>query len=95
MEMAARSTPTADVQPIRTHSRTEGPPEGERPALHTVVPIRDDVRDLSTRLADLERDLRHVWAALVDRDAGLAGRVGHAGRLIHRAASVLEADMIY
>ena len=56
---------------------------------------RDDVRDLSERLVDLERELRYVWAALVDRDAGMAGRVGHASRLIHRAASVLEPEMIY
>ena len=64
----------------------------ERP---TTTATRDDVRDLSERLVDLERDLRHVWAALVDRDAGMAGRVGHASKLIHRAASVLESEMIY
>ena len=56
---------------------------------------RDDVRDLSERLADLERELRQVWAGLVNRDAGMAGRVGHASKLIHRAASVLESEMIY
>jgi hypothetical protein len=56
---------------------------------------RDDVRDLSERLVDLERELRHVWAGLVNRDASMAGRVGHASRLIHRAASVLEPEMIY
>jgi hypothetical protein len=61
----------------------------------TTAATRDDVQDLTERLVDLERDLRHVWAALVERDAGMAGRVGQATRLIHRAASVLEPEMIY
>jgi hypothetical protein len=56
---------------------------------------RDDVRDLLERLVECERELRHVWAGLVNRDASMAGRVGHASKLIHRAASVLEPDLIY
>jgi hypothetical protein len=77
---------------METAEATE-PMNGERGP--TTTATRDDVRDLTERLVDLERDLRHVWAALVNRDAGLAGRVGHASRLIHRAASVLEPEMIY
>jgi hypothetical protein len=84
METAAMSSPTADA--------TEPVTGSERP---TTPATRDDVRDLSERLVDLERELRHVWAALVNRDAGMAGRVGHASRLIHRAATVLEPEMIY
>lgn len=56
---------------------------------------RDDVDDLSGRLAELERELQQVWASLLVRDAGMAGRVGHAGRLVHRAVSILETDTIY
>jgi hypothetical protein len=84
MEMAAMSSPTVDETEPASGSR--GP---------TTPTTRDDVGDLTARLMDLERDLRHVWAALVNRDAGMAGRVGHASRLIHRAASVLETDLIY
>ena len=84
MEMAAMSSPTVDdAEPV---NRGGGP---------TTPATRDDVHDLSERLVDLERELRHVWATLVNRDAGMAGRVGHASKLIHRAASVLEPEMIY
>ncbi|MGH9214403.1 MAG: hypothetical protein ACRD2C_27610 [Acidimicrobiales bacterium] len=46
--------------------------------------------DLSTRLGMLERDLRHTWVSLLDVSGDAASRVGDAGRLIHRAKSLLD-----
>jgi len=49
-----------------------------------------DLPGLSTRLSKLERELRDTWTAMLELDAAAAGRVGHAGKLVHRAAVVLS-----
>jgi hypothetical protein len=95
MDFAAAPTPMADVREARPEGAMR-PPRGEPPSIATTAPATsDDVGDLTARLAVLERDLRRTWAALVERDASLAGRVGHAGRLVHRAATILEPGTIY
>jgi hypothetical protein len=95
MDFAAAPIPMADVYEPRLEGARR-PPRGEPPsAARTPSTTSDDVGDLTARLAVLERDLRRTWAALVDHDAGLAGRVGHAGRLVHRAATILEPSTIY
>ena len=48
-----------------------------------------DITSLSSRLNHLERELRETWTAMLELDAAAAGRVGHAGKLVHRAAVVL------
>lgn len=88
MDTTAASSPTAG--PAAPHRVGGGPHRPTGP-----MPTSDDVDDLTARLTALERDLRRTWAALVERDAGMAGRVGHAGRLVHRAAAILEPGTIY
>ena len=95
MDSAAAPTPMADVHDPRLEGALR-PARGEPPSAAGPSPTTsDDVGDLTARLVLLERDLRRTWAALVDHDASLAGRVGHAGRLVHRAATILEPGTIY
>ncbi|HEY8543912.1 MAG TPA: hypothetical protein VIL36_02650 [Acidimicrobiales bacterium] len=55
-----------------------------------------DVFSLSDRLDKLERELRETWTTMLELDAAAAGRIGHAGKLVHRAAIVLsDRDVIY
>lgn len=57
--------------------------------LDTSTPPNPDLPSLSDQLNKLERELRKTWTLMLDQDAVAAGRVGHAGRLVHRAAVVL------
>lgn len=66
----------------RTRSRT-------RRHLHVAEPAAD-LPGLSSRLTTLERELRDTWTAMLELDAAAAGRLGHAGKLVHRAAVVLN-----
>jgi len=49
-----------------------------------------DLPSLSSQLNRLERELRETWTAMLELDSATAGRVGHAGKLVHRAAVVLD-----
>lgn len=49
-----------------------------------------DLPGLSSRLNKLERELRDTWTAMLELDDAAAGRLGHAGKLVHRAAVVLN-----
>ncbi|HMG45110.1 MAG TPA: hypothetical protein VK611_27510 [Acidimicrobiales bacterium] len=49
-----------------------------------------DLPRLSSRLNRLERELRDTWTAMLELDSATAGRIGHAGKLVHRAAVVLD-----
>jgi hypothetical protein len=50
--------------------------------------------DLSQRLGMLERDLRHTWVSLLDISTDQAARLGHAGRLIHQAKTLLDDNTV-
>ena len=49
-----------------------------------------DLPSLSNRLNRLERELRDTWTTMLELDSATAGRIGHAGKLVHRAAVVLD-----
>ena len=70
------ATPRRTRNPSRRHLRVAEP--------------APDIPGLSTRLTTLERELRDTWTQLLELDAAAAGRIGHAGKLVHRAAVVLN-----
>ena len=80
--MSAAETLGVPATPRRTRSRS-------RRHLHVAEPAAD-IPGLSTRLTKLERELRDTWTAMLELDAAAASRVGHAGKLVHRAAVVLN-----
>lgn len=49
-----------------------------------------DLAGLSSQMAELERALRQTWTVMLELDAAAAGRVSHAGRLLHQASVVLD-----
>jgi hypothetical protein len=65
-----------------TPSAQPTPPPPERPPA-------PDIIGLSAQLRTLERELRQTWSTMLELDAATAGRVGHAGRLVHQAGMVL------
>jgi len=90
----------------RTRSRTHLRPvsgkaqraeETSRPRTAEAAPVpAADIPGLSSQLSSLERELRNTWKVMLELDAATAGRVGHAGRLVHRAAAVLsDHSVIY
>lgn len=51
---------------------------------------------LATQLRTLEQELRRSWTAMLELDTAAAGRLGHAGRLVHQASVVLaDHNAIY
>jgi hypothetical protein len=80
--MSAAETLGVPATPRRTRSRSQRHLRVASPAA--------DLPSLSTRLTQLERELRDTWTAMLEIDAATAGRVGHAGKLVHRAAAVLN-----
>lgn len=92
----------------RTRSRTHlRPVSGKAQRAEETSPLRTDaavpvpvptadIPGLSSQLTNLERELRNTWKVMLELDAATAGRVGHAGRLVHRAAAVLsDHSVIY
>jgi hypothetical protein len=76
------STPATTRRRSRRHLRpVTASPERAQPGV--------DLAGLSTQLAQLERDLRHTWTAMLELDAATAGRVSHAGKLLRQAKVVL------
>jgi len=71
--------------PQRRKTAATKPPDPE-PAPKTKP---TDLPSLSTQLQTLERELRQTWSAMLELDAATAGRLGHAGRLVHQASVVL------
>lgn len=90
--------------PVRTRRRVTSQPRRSQRIARSVEPeatIRSQpagdpvfaggtVMDLSQQLGVLERDLRHAWVSLLGLNTEAAGRIGDAGRLIHRAKALLD-----
>lgn len=83
------TTPTTTRRRSRRHLRpVTTSPERAQPGI--------DLAGLSMQLAELERELRHTWTAMLDFDAATAGRVSHAGKLLRQAKVVLaDHSVIY
>lgn len=80
VEPLTTTTPAAPRRKPRRHLRPVAPTPTE-PGV--------DLAGLSSQLSQLERDLRHTWNVMLELDAATAGRVSHAGKLLHQASIVL------
>lgn len=82
--MSAAEPLDAPARPRRSRST--------RRHLHPVAKTEPtvDIPGLSHRLGALERELRDTWTTMLELDAAAAGRLGHAGKLVHRAGVVLS-----
>jgi hypothetical protein len=77
------------AEPLGVPAPTRRTRSTTRRHLHVAEPAAD-LPSLSSRLTKLERELRDTWSAMLELDAATAGRLGHAGKLVHRAAVVLN-----
>lgn len=81
VEPLTPTTPAAPRRKARRHLRPVAPAPTQ-PGV--------DLAGLSSQLSQLERDLRHTWNVMLELDSATAGRVSHAGKLLHQASIVLD-----
>jgi hypothetical protein len=94
LETPAPPTPRRHLRPVTSRSApqrrkaatTKAPEPAPQPQPQPQPP---DLPTLSTQLQVLERELRQTWSTMLELDAATAGRLGHAGRLVHQASVVL------
>jgi hypothetical protein len=92
--VSSRSAPTKRTR--KTGAKQAAKPDATPPPQPPAPQPAPDIVGLSAQLRTLEQELRNTWSTMLELDAATAGRLGHAGRLVHQAGMVLgDYNAIY